>query len=167
MKKLLFIGFFAGLCIKLFILDFLTVSGPSMEPSINNGKKVWINKAAYGLHVPFTARYIIRWSSPSSSQIVTFLHDNKIVIKRCVMTEGDSIQIEINENSEYYLLINKHKINKKVRLSREQYENLKGITKVPEGFIFVLGDNSLRSVDSRDYGFVSVKDITGKAIVHE
>ena len=36
--------------------------------------------------------------------------------------------------------------------------------KVPEGYVLVLGDNLSDSVDSRDYGFVSVKNITGKII---
>lgn len=41
---------------------------------------------------------------------------------------------------------------------------MKNFEKIPEGYVFTLGDNQKNSVDSRDYGFVSVKNIMGKII---
>ena len=161
MKKLIFFGLLIGLFAKLFVFDFLKISGKSMEPTLSSGNRIIINKGAYGIQNPFTKNYFFTWKSPKKNDIVTFLNDNKIVVKRCVLTEGDSLEILVD--SGYYLLIN----NQKVPLSEFQYLQFAGTKTVPSGYIFVLGDNFLYSVDSRDYGFVSTKSIKGKAIIYE
>ena len=161
MKKLIFLGLLIGLFAKLFIFDFLKTSGNSMMPTIKPGKHIIINKANYGIQNPFTKEYYFTWKSPKKNDVVTFLNDNKIVVKRCVLTEGDSLEILVD--SGYHIIIN----NQKVPLSEFQYLQFAGTKTVPSGYIFVLGDNFLYSVDSRDYGFVSTKSIKGKAIIYE
>lgn len=161
MKKLIFFGLLIGLFLKLFVFDFLKISGKSMEPTLSSGNHIVINKAAYGIQNPFTKEYYFTWKSPKKNDVVTFLNDNKIVVKRCVLTEGDSLEILVD--SGYHIIIN----NQKVPLSEFQYLQFAGTRTVPSGYIFVLGDNFLYSVDSRDYGFVSTKSIKGKAIIYE
>ena len=161
MKKLIFFGLLIGLFLKLFVFDFLKISGKSMEPTLCSGNHIVINKAAYGIQNPFTKEYYFTWKSPKKNDVVTFLNDNKIVVKRCVLTEGDSLEILVD--SGYHIIIN----NQKVPLSEFQYLQFAGTKTVPSGYIFVLGDNFLYSVDSRDYGFVSTKSIKGKAIIYE
>ena len=41
---------------------------------------------------------------------------------------------------------------------------LKDAAQVPDGYILAVGDNYEVSVDSRDYGFVSVKNVLGKVL---
>lgn len=161
MKKLIFFGLLIGLFLKLFVFDFLKISGKSMEPTLSSGNHIVINKTAYGIQNPFTKEYYFTWKSPKKNDVVTFLNDNKIVVKRCVLTEGDSLEILVD--SGYHIIIN----NQKVPLSEFQYLQFAGTKTVPSGYIFVLGDNFLYSVDSRDYGFVSTKSIKGKAIIYE
>ena len=161
MKKLIFFGLLIGLFLKLFVFDFLKISGKSMEPTLSSGNHIVINKAAYGIQNPFTKEYYFTWKSPKKNDVVTFLNYNKIVVKRCVLTEGDSLEILVD--SGYHIIIN----NQKVPLSEFQYLQFAGTKTVPSGYIFVLGDNFLYSVDSRDYGFVSTKSIKGKAIIYE
>ena len=161
MKKLIFFGLLIGLFLKLFVFDFLKISGKSMEPTLSSGNHIVINKAAYGIQNPFTKEYYFTWKSPKKNDVVTFLNNNKIVVKRCVLTEGDSLEILVD--SGYHIIIN----NQKVPLSEFQYLQFAGTKTVPSGYIFVLGDNFLYSVDSRDYGFVSTKSIKGKAIIYE
>ena len=45
----LFIGLCIGIAVKLFVIDFLHISGRSMEPAIKDGETVFVNKLAYGL----------------------------------------------------------------------------------------------------------------------
>ena len=86
------------------------------------------------------------------------MHDNKIVIKRVVGESGDLL--EFSENSRYTVKINQ----KEISLTPVQFQRMKNFEKIPEGYVFTLGDNQKNSVDSRDYGFVSVKNIMGKII---
>ena len=161
MKKLIFFGLLIGLFLKLFVFVFLKISGKSLVLTLSSGNHIVINKAAYGIQNPFTKEYYFTWKSPKKNDVVTFLNDNKIVVKRCVLTEGDSLEILVD--SGYHIIIN----NQKVPLSEFQYLQFAGTKTVPSGYIFVLGDNFLYSVDSRDYGFVSTKSIKGKAIIYE
>ncbi|MBR5646903.1 MAG: signal peptidase I [Treponema sp.] len=162
MLKLIFLALFCAFFLKFFVIDYLKIAGKSMEPVIKDRQIVFINRLAYGLSKPFTDTYFFQWKKPSRNDIVLFLHDNKIVVKRCVLTGGDYLEIlsDSEYDNNYYLLIDE----KHIPVNQRQYNWLKDITKVPDNFIFVLGDNFNNSVDSRDYGFVSCRNITGKVI---
>lgn len=152
------IGVAAGIILKLFVIDILCISGTSMEPTLENGSKVAVNKLAYGLAKPFRGEFFFQWNKPKLNDIVIYLHDNKIVIKRVVATGGD--QLEFSENSRYTVKINQ----KEISLTPVQFQRMKNFKEIPENFVFTLGDNQKDSIDSRDYGFVSVKNIMGKII---
>lgn len=154
-------GIIIAVFCKLFVLDFLTISGQSMSPSIQENHLILINKMAYGLVKPMKDKYLLQWSSPKKDDVVIFLHNNKIVVKRCVLTQGESLEILYNqEYNSYYIQTGERQIP----LSREQKKQLENCKTVPQGFIFVVGDNDRNSIDSRDYGFVSVKNITGRVV---
>lgn len=155
------IGVFLGVFIKLFVLDFMNVYGTSMEPTLKNGSKVAVNKLAYGLVKPFSGEFFFTWKEPKRGDIVIYLHDNKIVVKRCVAIAGD--HLEFSQDSRYNVKIAEvDSLN--ISLTPVQYQKMKKFSQIPEGFVFTLGDNQDTSIDSRDYGFVSVKNITGKII---
>ena len=62
-------GLFLGLFIKLFCFDILYVSGVSMEPALNDGQAVLVNKLAYGLVKPFRGEFFVQWAEPSDEDI--------------------------------------------------------------------------------------------------
>lgn len=161
-KKFIFLciaaGIAAGIILKFFVIDILRISGTSMEPALKNGSRVAVNKLAYGLVKPFRGEFFFQWNEPETDDIVIYLHDNKIVIKRVVGESGDLL--EFSENSRYTVKINQ----KEISLTPVQFQRMKNFEKIPEGYVFTLGDNQKNSVDSRDYGFVSVKNIMGKII---
>lgn len=154
-------GLVLALLLKLFALDFLKIKGDSMSPTLKENQMIGINKLAYGLLKPGTDEYLIQWNAPAKNDLVIFLHNNKIVVKRCILTGGEYLEILYDsEYNFYYILVG----NRKVKLSRVQKDLFNSNLNVPEGYIFVLGDNDTNSVDSRDYGFVSIKNITGRVI---
>lgn len=155
------LGIIIGLILKLFVIDFLSISGHSMEPTLNNGESAIVFKLAYGIPKPFRTTFFIQWSEPDRNDIVIYLHDNKIVVKRCAGIAGDTL--DFSTDSGYSLKVNKHY----VELSAQQYAKMKTYSKIPEGYVLALGDNPSDSIDSRDYGFVSVKNITGKVLCNE
>jgi signal peptidase I len=151
-------GIVIGVILKLFVLDFLHISGTSMEPVIHDGSSVLIYKLAYGLVKPGSRDFFIRWSQPKSGDIVIYLHDNKIVIKRCAAVSGT--HLDYSSDSEYSLYVG----DTKITLTKEQYDLMHTSAYVPDGYILALGDNYDQSIDSRSYGFVSVNNIVGRVI---
>ena len=133
-----------------------------MEPSIKGGEKIIINKLAYGIVRPHSDEFLIQWGSPKKNDVVVFLHDDKIVVKRCVLIQGDKLEFLLNSeyNRSYSILIDGHS----VPVSNDEYEKFCSCSSVPEDYVFVLGDNYNSSLDSRNYGFVSVKNITGRVL---
>lgn len=154
----IFTGIFIGIILKLFVVDFLYVSGISMEHTLHNGSVIIVNKLAYGIVMPGSSRLLIQWATPQSGDIVIYLHDNKIVVKRCVAVGGT--KLDYSTDSGYSLIVG----GKTISLSKNQYNNMRDCNYVPNGYILSLGDNYDNSVDSRTYGFVSAKNILGKVI---
>ncbi|MBQ7158048.1 MAG: signal peptidase I [Treponema sp.] len=151
-------GLLIGLFLKLFVLDVLHVSGTSMVPAINNGDRLFVNKLAYGLVRPYGGKLLIQWSEPKRNDVIIYLYNNKIVVKRCVATGGETLAY--SDDSVYTL----HVGEKHIPLTETQWQNLKDIHSVPDGYVLAIGDNYEESVDSRNYGFVSVRTILGKVI---
>jgi signal peptidase I, bacterial type len=151
-------GIVIGIILKLFVFDFLRISGTSMEPTVHDGSTVLINKLSYGLVKPGSRDFFVQWSHPKPGDVVIFLHDNKIVIKRCAAVSGT--RLDYSDVSGYSLSVGAAKI----ALTKEEYELMCNSTYVPDGFILALGDNYGSSIDSRSYGFVSVKNVVGRVI---
>lgn len=150
------IALFAGSLIKFEIIDILHVSGVSMSPALADGDTLVVNKLAYGLNIPYGSSLLIQWAEPKAGDIVIYLYNNKIVVKRCVATQFTPLAYSTDP---VYTL---HVGDKAITLTESQYQNLHHSSSVPEGYILAIGDNYEKSVDSRTYGFVSVKNILGR-----
>ena len=156
--RLFLVGVFFGVIIKLFIFDFLTVSGTSMEPTIADKSMVLVYKLAYGLVKPFGEDLIVQWNSPKVDDIVLYFYNDRAVIKRCVALEGSPL--EFSSSSGYSLYVS----GKRIPLTESQYQRMKHSYYVPQNMVLVVGDNYAESVDSRNYGFVPEKNILGKVL---
>ena len=144
--------FLAGV-IVIFLGRSARVVGMSMEPTLENGQQIYIDRFTYIL------------SSPKAGDVVAFLpngnENSHYYIKRIIALPGESV--EIVENSVY---INGEKL-------QEDYETSKiddvGIVnekiKLGSDEYFVLGDDRQNSEDSRNanVGNVKYSYIYGKA----
>ncbi|MBO5235629.1 MAG: signal peptidase I [Spirochaetaceae bacterium] len=154
----LVLGLIVGILLKLFVFDILVVEGTSMEPAITEGNKICAFKLAYGIVKPFGDELLIQWAEPKVGDIILYFYNNRAVIKRCVAVAGMSL--DFSDDSEYTLFVGENKIS----LSESQYQRIKYSSYVPEGMILAIGDNYSESIDSRDYGFVSTKNILAKVM---
>ncbi|WP_299080525.1 signal peptidase I [uncultured Paraglaciecola sp.] len=159
--------------------DWYLVPTGSMQPTIVEGDRIFVDKMAYRLEVPFTDIEIMQTGQPERGDIVVFNSekaDNRLV-KRLIGIPGDRIAMENNQ-----LIINGKAVRYEAgenALQKTEYldkvahsvqfiavaearDNFAEVT-VPQGHYLVLGDNRNNSADSRYYGFVPAKEIQGKA----
>ena len=154
----LFLGLIIGIFLKFFAFDILKVEGVSMEPAFLDGSSVFVNKLAYGLDLPFGDRQIFSWKRPQVGDVVVYMIDGNLVVKRCASISA--MPLDYSFDSGYNLCAG----GKSYSLTALQYHLLVGNNQVPAGTILAIGDNEAKSIDSRDYGFVPEKNILGRII---
>lgn len=119
----------------------------SMQPTLYEGDVILVNKLAYKLGKLHTGDVVI-FHNPA------FLEED--YIKRLVGKPGDRVEIQNGVVS-----VNGVELDEPYIAAPPEYT---GDYLVPEGNIFVLGDNRNRSSDSHSWGFVPVEDLVGKAL---
>lgn len=173
--------------------DWYSVPTGSMKPTILEGERIFVNKMAYSLRVPFTDWVLFETGHPQRGDVVILSspRDGKRLVKRVVGLPGETVQLRNN-----LLLINGRPVetvplgesaltalDERDRdgriLAREQLGGRMhpimmtperhamrwyGPVRVPEGQYLVLGDNRDESDDSRFIGFIPGDQISGKAL---
>ena len=181
-----------GFSIRSSLADWNDVPSGSMRPTILEGDRIFVNKLAYDLKVPFTTWHLASWSGPKRGDVVVFYSpaDGIRLVKRVVGLPGDRVELRNNqlfvngEAAEYGPLDTT--ISDQVQISeraaaRFALEALGGRSHavmslpminamrtipewtVPDGNYFVLGDNRDNSKDSRYIGVVPREKILGRA----
>src|SRR5580704_17520292 len=93
--KTLLVMLLAMFTFRSAIADWNDVPTGSMRPTILEGDRVFVNKLAYDLKVPFTTWHIAQWDNPARGEIVVFFSpaDGKRLVKRVVGLPGDRIEM--------------------------------------------------------------------------
>ncbi|MFE8700287.1 signal peptidase I [Cytobacillus sp. FJAT-54145] len=156
--KALGIGLIIFVFIRTFFFSNYEVEGESMMPTLQDGNKLVVNKIGYQI------------GDLDRFDVVVF-HANKDedYVKRIIGLPGDTIeykndQLFINGKAvqEPYLEKHKQQIFGAQLTGDFTLSEMTGEEVVPEGQVFVLGDNRLGSWDSRHFGFVPVDQVVGK-----
>jgi len=173
---------FIILIFKAVIFEFYVVTSTSMSDTLLPGDFLLINKIIYGTDTPNRAyfpfmKYGIRLPSyriPAirdirQGEIVVVRNDNypgceNNIIKRVAGVEGQSVTIIDDLVFVDGVLLNSDKILGAGDIKISEEYNLNTF-EVPEGKLFLVGDNIEFSYDSRDFGFVDVTDVIGKAVL--
>jgi signal peptidase I len=162
------IAFVLAMIIRTFLVQAFKIPTGSMRPTLLEGDLILVNKFIYGAKIPFTDYNLPAVRLPKRGDVVVFIYpDNpqKDFIKRLVAVEGETVEIKNGT-----IFVNGQPLLDTVFSQRYYYnrgefgqEGQKIV--VPKDSIFVLGDNSASSQDSRFWGFVPHKNILGKAIL--
>lgn len=141
------------LAVVLFLaINFVTarirVDGSSMEPNFHDGDYLVVNRLAY------------RWGDIQRGDVIVFPYPQNPAedyIKRVIALPGDRISILGG-----VVYVNRVAINEPYIESPAAADLAERV--IPEGYVYVLGDNRNASSDSRAWGPLKVEDIIGKAV---
>ncbi|MGE5484857.1 MAG: signal peptidase I [Ignavibacteriales bacterium] len=134
--------------IQGFVVQSWVVDGPSMEPTVLNGERLFLNKFVY------------RLGPPKRGDIVVFhlpKKGDRDFIKRVVGLPGETVEVRLGR-----VYINQQPIDEPY-IRKDVLGEYPKVT-VPEGQVFVMGDNRPNSLDSRAFGTVPINLIRGKAM---
>jgi signal peptidase I len=178
--------------VRSSLADWNDVPTGSMKPTILEGDRVFVNKLAYDLKVPFTTWHIAEWSNPQRGDIVVFYSpkDGQRLVKRVIGLPGETV-----ESRDDQLVISGQRIEyappdpeipaqlPEPERERSTFATEKLVARphavmaingipamrtfgpvlVPAGHYFMMGDNRDNSFDSRYYGTVARDQIVGRA----
>src|ERR1700712_2186504 len=84
--------------VRSSVADWNDVPSGSMKPAILEGDRIFVNKLAYDLKVPFTTMHIAAWGDPKPGDVVVFYSpDHGIrMVKRVIAKPGDTLQLVHN-----------------------------------------------------------------------
>jgi len=178
----LLIALALALFIRTFFLQAYKIPSGSMESTLLIGDHILVNKIIYGLRMPESilgfkppgipyGRYVFSLEPLHRGDVVVFVFPpdrSKDFIKRVIAVGGDTVEVRgkavyVNGERLYepYAHYQPGPDSYMMVAPRDSF----GPVKVPEGKLFVMGDNRDRSYDSRFWGFVDRNDVEGRAVV--
>lgn len=167
------IFFVIAFMLRASVVEAFRIPSSSMEPTLDIGDHILVNKLAYGIRMPFVAESLLTFRLPKRGDVVVFTRsdDPSInIIKRVIGLPGDKIQVQGMK-----LLINDQVYDKDAEHTQWVNGGRKdfGPVTVPPGKVLVLGDNRDQSRDSRYWEdengnpdpFLPLDRIKGRAFV--
>ena len=138
----------AAVLVANLLIAVLLINRSSMNPTLTDGDVV----------------LALRWAGAKPGEIIAFHYNNKVLLKRVIAKAGD--WVDIGEDGTVF--VNGEEIEEPY-LEKKAYGecDIELPYQVPEGCVFVMGDNRAVSADSRqkDIGPVSSEHIIGKVFM--
>ena len=140
--------------LNLFVVQVTEVRQQSMRPTLEQNDRVLVSKLDYRFGAP-TVGDIIVFNPPDPSATIPY-------VKRVVAVGGDVVDLR---NGNLFVNGKQLDIPEAHGVTQPQAPQIVYPFTVPEGQIFVMGDNRTFSSDSRTFGAVPVGNIIGKVIL--
>lgn len=149
-----------ALTVRRFMFEPTIVDGESMQTTLMDGERIFIDKFSYCVTEPGRGDVVI----------VHYPGRSEHFVKRIVALEGETIEIRNG-----YVYIDGERLDESAYASDEWYGRIRllinspqshdGVYTVPQGHVFVMGDNRNWSKDSRsrEVGAIPVTEILGRA----
>lgn len=154
--QILAIALALAILIRLFIAEPRYIPSNSMEPTLLIGDRLVVEKISYQFNQPKRGDIVVFEPPQQFQQQFGYLPD-KAFIKRVIGTPGDVIQVKAG-----FVYLNQQPLQEDYIAEPPAYEMPK--VQVPEGQLFVMGDNRNNSNDSHVWGFLPKQNIIGRAI---
>jgi signal peptidase I len=148
----------AALLVKTFLFQAFRIPSESMVPTLLVGDRVLVNKVSYKLHDVHRGDVVVftrpeKLEDPSGTE-------PEDLIKRVVAVGGDTVVAR-----DGVLYVNNQPMTEPYVQQGAGTFRLDEAVTVPEGQVFVMGDNRENSQDSRYFGPISTDTIIGRAFV--
>jgi len=150
-------GVLIAFVVEAFLVQAFWIPSPSMEPTLEQGDRVLVNKLAYKFHDVHRGDVVVFERPPGTSNGAD--DEIKDLIKRVVGVGGDRI-----ESRDGSLYVNRELIDEPYLEPGTRTDVPEAIV-VPDGQVFVMGDNRENSEDSRVFGPIDEDTIVGRAFV--
>jgi signal peptidase I len=164
----------AFLIIRPTFLEPFQIPSSSMEPTLQITDRILVNKLSYGLRIAFVTNTVFEWSKPERRDVVVFTRPDEPetemdehstnFIKRVIGLPGDTVEVK----GPHLFVNGKLQDEPYARYSRGGAPEADfGPQTVPEGKVFLLGDNRDDSKDSRfwEEHFLDIKRVKGRAFM--
>lgn len=160
-----------ALFIRTFVVQAFKIPSGSMLPTLQIGDHILVVKSIYGIRIPFANKVLIPVKEPKRGDVIVFVYpldESKDFIKRVVAVPGDKVEVRdkklyINDEpvTDEHAYYEDPELYPSMVKPRDEF----GPVVVPNGKLFVMGDNRDHSYDSRFWGFVDQDAVKGRAFM--
>lgn len=151
----IFIALLLAFLIRVFIAEPRYIPSESMFPTLETGDRLVIEKIGYKLHPPVKGDIVV-FQPPAKLRLLGY-ESNQAFIKRAIATQGETVAVK-----DGVVYINNQPQSENYIAAPPEYELLP--VTVPEGKLFVMGDNRNNSNDSHVWGFLPTENVIGHAV---
>ncbi len=169
--KLLLAAVALGVFVKILFLHAYRLPSRSMEDTLLVGDFLLAEKVSFGVPLPLVGLRLPAVSSPITGDVLLFnypLEPETAYVKRCVAVAGQEVEIR-----DKVLYVDGNRVpdppyskflDSRIYRDFENPRDNTGPLTVPDGYVFVMGDNRDNSRDSRHWGMLPIELIFGRVI---